>query len=83
MVASPAQTVDTLLLRKPEVSAGPAELFSSRASPGSSISSDNTFAEREYNVRGARTRERASEREREYKQLSNRTNGAAVKVETF
>jgi len=45
VVASPAQTVDTLLLRKPEFSAGPAELFSPRVSSGSSISSDNMFVE--------------------------------------
>lgn len=70
-IASPAQTGDTLLLRKPEFSAGPAELFSPPVSPGSSISSDNTLTERGY------------AREREYKQLSNDTNGAAVKVETF
>ena len=68
-VTSPAQTVDTLLLRKPEFSAGPAELFSPRVSPDSSVSSDNM--------------EKGYAREREYKQLSNSTNGAAVKVETF
>ena len=38
---------------------------------GSSISSANTF------------RKVGDTREREYKQLSNGTNGAAVKVETF
>lgn len=70
-VASSAQTVDVLLLWKPDFSAGPAKLFSPQVSPDSSISSDNTLMEGGY------------AREREYKQLSTDTNGAAVKVETF
>lgn len=70
IVASSTQTVYTTVM-KARVFYQSWKLFSPQVSPDSSISNDNTFMEGEY------------AREREYKQLSTDTNGAAVKVETF